>query len=194
MCPVKVLLTLYRCTDRLRPRLLALSVRIVRTSPLCVLLHGTRVTSLCLPLARDAVGAPPLADAVPLATTPLPHTHGTHVRSCTVRYVAVDAAAVATIFPPKAMATLLLGSIREVLLSMRLLVDRIIVQFWPNADRGSSVASEVRVCLMASRVLLMTCCSLTLSCRNELLTKCRRGLSTARGRARSGWPVHFLTS
>lgn len=74
VCPVKVLLTLYRCTDRLRPRLLALSVRIVRTSPLCVLLHGTRVTSLCLPLVRDEVGAPPLADVVPLATTPLPHT------------------------------------------------------------------------------------------------------------------------
>lgn len=108
--------------------------------------------------------------------------------------VAVDAVAVATMFPPRAMATLLLASICEVLLSIRLLVDRIIVQFWPSADRGSSVASEVRVCLMASRVLLMTCCRLTLSCRRELLTSCRRGLSTARGRARSGWPVHFLTS
>lgn len=105
----------------------------------------------------------------------------------------VDAAAVATIFPPKAMATLLLTRVAEVLLSMALLVDRIMVQLWPSADRGSRVASEVRVPLMASRVLLMTSCRLTLRCRTELLTKCRRGLSTARGRARSGWPVHFLT-
>lgn len=209
VCPVSVLLTLYRCTDRLRPNLLVLSVRMVRTSPLWVLLHGTRVTVLCLPLARSAVGLS-VVDVPPSATTALPrcaralhltgqwlHTHG-HVvdtrfvsRRCVVSCHRV---AVATIFPCSASARRLFVSIPLVLLTMRLLVPRMMVHLWLSADRGSSVARSVRSPLMARSVLLMTCARLTLTWWCVLLMNCRHGLSTASGRARSGWPVHFLIS
>lgn len=99
-----------------------------------------------------------------------------------------------TMLRPNATASRLLAPMVPVLLTIRLLVFRIIVQFWPRADRGSSVASEVRVPLTARSVLLRTCARLTSTWASVLLTRCRRGLSTASGRARSGWPVQFLTS